>query len=52
MADLDAAVDHVVARSLDRPEPLDEVAVVVVLDLLVTYLGEVGGIGGRAEERE
>ena len=52
VADLDAAVDHVVARSLDRPDPLDEVAVVVVLDLLVTYLGEVGVIGGRAGERE
>ncbi len=52
VADLDAAVDHVVARSLDRAEPLDEVAVVVVLDLLVTYLGEVGAIGGRAGERE
>ena len=52
VADLDAAVDYVVARSLDRPEPLDEVAVVVVLDLLVTYLGEVGVIGGRAGERE
>ena len=52
VADLDAAVDDVVARSLDRPEPLDEVAVVVGLDLLVTYLGEVGVIGGRAEERE
>jgi len=52
VADLDAAVDHVVARSLNRPEPLDEVAVVVVLDLLVTYLSEVGVIGGRAGERE
>ena len=52
MADLVAAVDHVVARSLDRPEPLDELAGVVVLDLLVTYLSEVGVIGGRAGERE
>ena len=52
VVDLDTAVDHVVARSLDRSEPLDEVAVVVVLDLLVTYLGEVGVIGGRAGERE
>ena len=41
-----------VARSLDRAESLDEVAVVVVLDLLVTYLGEVGAIGGPAGERE
>lgn len=52
VADLDAAVDHVVARSLDRSEPLDSVAVVVVLDLLVTYLSEVGAIGGRVAERE
>ena len=55
-ADLDlrhqSAVDHVVARALNRPEPLDEVAVVVVLDLLVIYLGEVGVIGGRAGDRE
>ena len=52
VADLDAAIDYVGARSLDRSEPLDELAVVVVLDLLVTYLVEVGVIGGRAGEQE
>ena len=52
IADLDEAIDHVVARSLDREEPLDEVAVVVVLDSLHTYLTEVGAIGGPADEGE
>ena len=50
IANLDMAVDQVVARALDRPEPLDEVAVVVVLDLLVTYLTEIGAIGSQAKE--
>lgn len=52
-AEQDAAVDHVVARALEVPDdeggPLDAVAVVVVLDLLVVYLTELGAIGAEAQ---
>ena len=51
VADLDIAVDEVVARALDSPEPLNEVAVVVVLDLLVVYLTEIGAIGSQPTEQ-
>ena len=50
VANLDVAVDEVVARALEDPEPLNEVAVVVVLDLLVVYLTEIGAIGSRPTE--
>jgi hypothetical protein len=52
VADLDIAVDEVVARALDTAEPLNEVAVVVVLDLLVVYLTEIGAISGQPAEQE
>ena len=51
VADLDIAVDEVVARALDSPDPLNEVAVVVVLDLLVVYLTEIGAIGSQPTEQ-
>ena len=51
VADLDIAVDEVVAKSLDLPEPLNEVAVVVVLDLLIVYLTEMGAIGSQPTEK-
>ena len=50
VANLDVAVDEVVARALEDPEPLNEVAVVVVLDLLVVYLTEIGAIGSQPTE--
>ena len=41
------------ARALEVPDdeggPLDAVAVVVVLDLLVVYLTELGAIGAEAQ---
>ena len=51
VANLDVAVDEVVARALEDPEPLNEVAVVVVLDLLVVYLTEIGAIGSQPTEQ-
>ena len=50
IADLDIAVDEVVAKALDLAEPLNEVAVVVVLDLLIIYLTEMGAIGSQPTE--
>ena len=51
VADLDVAVDEVVARALETAEPLNELAVVVVLDLLVVYLTEIGAIGSQPTEQ-
>jgi hypothetical protein len=51
VADLDIAVDEVVARALEGNEPLNEIAVVVVLDLLVVYLTEIGAIGSQPTEQ-
>ena len=51
VADLDIAVDQVVARALETAEPLNELAVVVVLDLLVVYLTEIGAISGQPAEQ-
>jgi len=51
VADLDVAVDEVVARALETAEPLNELAVVVVLDLLVVYLTEIGAISGQPAEQ-
>ena len=51
VADLDIAVDEVVARALEGNEPLNEVAVVVVLDLLIVYLTEIGAIGSQPTEQ-
>ena len=48
VAPLDDALDHVVARGLERPEPLDALAVAMVADLLGTYLVAMGAIGGPA----
>ena len=48
VAPLDDALDHVVARVLERPEPLDALAVAMVADLLGTYLVAMGAIGGPA----
>ncbi|MED5276395.1 MAG: hypothetical protein VX476_00590 [Actinomycetota bacterium] len=50
IADLDIAVDEVVAKALDLEEPLNEVAVVVVLDLLIIYLTEMGAISSQPTE--
>ena len=50
VADLDEAIDYVVAQALLCVEPLDEVAVVVVLNLLVDYLSGVGAIGDQVED--
>lgn len=51
IADLDVAVDEVVAKALDLAEPLNEVAVVVVLDLLIIYLTEMGAISSQPTEQ-
>ena len=51
VADLDIAGDEVVARALETAEPLNELAVVVVLDLLVVYLTEIGAISGQPAEQ-
>ena len=51
IADLDVAVDEVVAKALDLTEPLNEVAVVVVLDLLIIYLTEMGAISSQPTEQ-
>ena len=51
IADLDIAVDEVVAKALDLAEPLNEVAVVVVLDLLIIYLTEMGAISSQPTEQ-
>ena len=51
VADLDIVVDEVVARALESNEPLNEVAVVVVLDLLIVYLTEIGAIGSQSTEQ-
>ena len=51
VADLDIVVDEVVARALESNEPLNEVAVVVVLDLLIVYLTEIGAIGSQPTEQ-
>ena len=50
IADLDIAVDEGVAKALDLAEPLNEVAVVVVLDLLIIYLTEMGAISSQPTE--
>ena len=50
IAELDDAVDYVVARSLEQEDPLDSVSVVVVVDLLRIYLTEMGAITGISEE--
>jgi hypothetical protein len=47
-APLDGILEHVVARALDRREPLDAVAVAMVAELLGTYLREVGAFGDQA----
>ena len=39
------------ARALGDTEPLNEVAVVVVLDLLIVYLTETGAIGSQPTEQ-
>jgi hypothetical protein len=48
VAPLDDALDHVVARGLERSEPLDALAVAMVADLFGTYLVAMGAIGGPA----
>ncbi len=50
--EIDDAVDFVVERSLNEKQPLDSVAVVVVVDLLRIYLTEMGAITGMAEEEQ
>ena len=45
VAPLDDALDHVVARGLERRDPLNAVAVAMVADLLGTYLEAMGAIG-------
>ena len=46
VAPLDDALDHVVARGLERRDPLSAVSVAMVADLLGTYLAAMGAIGG------
>jgi len=46
VAPLDDALDHVVARGLERRDPLNAVAVAMVADLLGTYLAAMGAISG------
>ena len=48
IADLDGIVDDVVVKGLSKNEPIDELAVVVVLDMLMVYLTEIGAIGRHA----
>ncbi len=50
--EIDDAVDFVVERSLNEEQPLDSVAVVVVVDLLRIYLTEMGAITGMTEEEQ
>jgi hypothetical protein len=47
-APLDGILEHVVARGLERGEPLDAVSVAMVADLLGTYLRELGAFGSPA----
>ena len=47
--EIDEAVDFVIAQSLNEDQPLDSVAVVVVVDLLRIYLTEMGAITGMTE---
>ncbi len=49
VARLDDALDAVVARGLELPEPLDAVAVAVVVDLLGVYMAEMGAFGGPGQ---
>ena len=48
VAPLDDALDYVVARGLERRDPLNAVAVAMVADLLGTYQAAMGAIGGPA----
>ncbi|MDP7598574.1 MAG: hypothetical protein QGH55_02160 [Acidimicrobiales bacterium] len=48
VARLDDALEVLVARGMEEPEPLDSVSVAVVTDLLGVYMAEVGAIGGTA----
>ena len=48
VASLDDALEVLVARGMEEPEPLDSVSVAVVTDLLGVYMAEVGAIGGTA----
>jgi len=48
VAPLDDALDHVVARGLERSDPLDALSVAMVADLLGTYLVAMGAIGEQA----
>jgi|TARA_B100001079_G_scaffold68097_2_gene58108 hypothetical protein len=48
VARLDDALEVLVARGMEEPEPLDSVSVAVVADLLGVYMAEVGAIGGTA----
>ena len=48
----EAAVDAVVAKSIDAGGAIDAVDVVCVLDLQMTYLREIGAVGVEAESDE
>jgi len=50
VAEMDGAIDHVVARGLDDEEPLDAVAVTVTVDLLNVYLAEMGAVSDAPGE--
>ncbi|MEM9201621.1 MAG: hypothetical protein AAGC53_08170 [Actinomycetota bacterium] len=48
----DAAVDAVVAESIEAGGEIDAVDVVCVLDLQMAYLHEIGAVGAAAERNE
>ena len=48
----DAAVDAVVAKSIDAGGAIDAVDVVCVLDLQMAYLREIGAVGSIAAQNE
>ena len=50
VAELDDAVDYVVAKALALDEPLDAVSVVVAVDLLGVYLAEMGAVDQAGEK--
>jgi hypothetical protein len=50
VAEADESVDYVVARALASGTAVTALQVVVVLDLQLAYLDEIGAIGPRADE--
>jgi len=48
VAHLGDALDSLVARGMEEPEPLEAISVAVVVDLLGVYMVEMGAVGGAA----